>query len=32
MAIAKMNIGELRRAASPAMIRLLKSSDALAGR
>ena len=32
MAISKMNIGELRRAASPAMIRLLKSSDASAGR
>jgi DNA-binding MarR family transcriptional regulator len=31
-AISRVNLGELRRAASPAMIRLLKSSDGLASR
>lgn len=31
-AISRVNLGELRRAASPAMIRLLKSSDGFASR
>jgi DNA-binding MarR family transcriptional regulator len=31
-AISRVNLGELRRAASPAMMRLLKSSDGLASR